>query len=271
MPKVIIPDKICSHCGGNEWYILPSTNRITCYKKHRERNRKREKREAVNLSNWYIRHRIKHDLKREGINTKLLKISDRSVKIYRESILKIRKTKKIMKSFENYKNELEELYDVDTSKMSKEDKRNLYRKRVYVKSKAKKGIQEGYLTEEQYNELIALGPPPSNIDENKEEFIKLNNTKNLSTSEYNRHYYLKNKLRNRLDDKEYATLISTKIKVEQIKQTEQPKKEVESPIVKNQNAEDIIEEYRRLEKRRLEIIKEVEEFNNMVEQLKLIL
>jgi hypothetical protein len=31
MPKVIIPDKICPHCGGNIWYISKTTN--ICYLK----------------------------------------------------------------------------------------------------------------------------------------------------------------------------------------------------------------------------------------------
>ena len=41
MPVKIIEDKICSHCGGNEWYSPPSNiNKLECAKKRKEWNRK---------------------------------------------------------------------------------------------------------------------------------------------------------------------------------------------------------------------------------------
>ena len=40
MPTVIIPDKICSHCGDTKWYINPKTGQKTCYKYILESNKR---------------------------------------------------------------------------------------------------------------------------------------------------------------------------------------------------------------------------------------
>jgi DNA-binding PadR family transcriptional regulator len=40
MPTVIIPDKICSHCGGTEWYYYENKNSYSC------RNEQKEKRKV---------------------------------------------------------------------------------------------------------------------------------------------------------------------------------------------------------------------------------
>ena len=51
MAKVIIPDKICSHCGGNEWYIINSKRdgiSYHCVKKIHE-----------NYINYHKTHKIK--------------------------------------------------------------------------------------------------------------------------------------------------------------------------------------------------------------------
>lgn len=65
MPTVIIPDKICPHCGGTKWYV--HTNYTTCYKKLLEANKryhtsaagkealKRAKnKQSENLTDYYI-------------------------------------------------------------------------------------------------------------------------------------------------------------------------------------------------------------------------
>jgi hypothetical protein len=36
MPTVTIPDKICSHCGGNKWIFDPKKNTYRCSKKATE-------------------------------------------------------------------------------------------------------------------------------------------------------------------------------------------------------------------------------------------
>ncbi len=36
MPTLIIPDKICSHCGGTEWYYYKKKNTYCCRNKQKE-------------------------------------------------------------------------------------------------------------------------------------------------------------------------------------------------------------------------------------------
>jgi hypothetical protein len=33
MPTIIIPDKICSHCGGTKWYVNQKTGQYVCYQR----------------------------------------------------------------------------------------------------------------------------------------------------------------------------------------------------------------------------------------------
>lgn len=41
MPKINLPDKVCSHCGGTLWYYKPSSsNYLTCFEKRREDHKK---------------------------------------------------------------------------------------------------------------------------------------------------------------------------------------------------------------------------------------
>lgn len=67
MPTVIIPDKICSHCGGTKWYINPKTRQELCYQRILESNKryhtskagkealKRAKnKQSENLTDYYI-------------------------------------------------------------------------------------------------------------------------------------------------------------------------------------------------------------------------
>ena len=44
MPTIIIPDKICSHCGGTEWYYNKKNNSYYC------RNKQKDKQKAYNAT-----------------------------------------------------------------------------------------------------------------------------------------------------------------------------------------------------------------------------
>jgi hypothetical protein len=67
MPTVIIPDKICSHCGETKWYVNQKTGQHICYKRILESNKryhtsaagkkalKRAKqKQSENLTDYYI-------------------------------------------------------------------------------------------------------------------------------------------------------------------------------------------------------------------------
>jgi len=71
MPTIVVPKKICSHCGGNKWYINPKTEQEICYEKIMESNRRYHKtkegkialeraraKQRANLTDDYIRQII---------------------------------------------------------------------------------------------------------------------------------------------------------------------------------------------------------------------
>jgi hypothetical protein len=39
MPTIDIPDKICPHCGGTQWYYRENHNYYYCYKKQRDKRK----------------------------------------------------------------------------------------------------------------------------------------------------------------------------------------------------------------------------------------
>ncbi len=39
MPTLIIPEKICSHCGGTEWYYYENKNSYSCRNEQREKQK----------------------------------------------------------------------------------------------------------------------------------------------------------------------------------------------------------------------------------------
>jgi len=137
MAKVVIPDKICPHCGGNTWYdrTINGKSSYECYVKHyinmknwrlnnkdkaRTSNRNWEKRnpeklkqyslkshnlQAATLNDTYIRQLIKsttnRDAKRHGDNTRItsLDISPEQI-IRRREILKVQQFIKKQKNYE---------------------------------------------------------------------------------------------------------------------------------------------------------------------------
>jgi len=46
MPTIVIPKKVCTHCGGTKWYINPKTEQEICYEKLLESNRRYHKTKA---------------------------------------------------------------------------------------------------------------------------------------------------------------------------------------------------------------------------------
>jgi hypothetical protein len=46
MPSIVIPKKICPHCGGNRWYINPKTEQEICHERLLESNRRYHKTES---------------------------------------------------------------------------------------------------------------------------------------------------------------------------------------------------------------------------------
>ena len=46
MPTIVIPKKVCTHCGGTKWYINPKTEQEICYEKIMESNRRYHKTKA---------------------------------------------------------------------------------------------------------------------------------------------------------------------------------------------------------------------------------
>jgi DNA-binding PadR family transcriptional regulator len=46
MPTIVIPKKMCSHCGGTKWYINPKTEQEICYQRLIESNKRYQKTDA---------------------------------------------------------------------------------------------------------------------------------------------------------------------------------------------------------------------------------
>jgi len=92
MPRVIIPDRICPHCGGNEWYIFKNSIRCNLkikegrskYKKSVKAKDKRKERYRILIQNpeyvkkqkeiyskWYLDPKNKEKRKQRLLNAKL--------------------------------------------------------------------------------------------------------------------------------------------------------------------------------------------------------
>lgn len=121
MPKVIIPDKICPHCGGNEWFVsyVKKSNgelrvKYSCMTNVRKANKtfneknsetiklkrlkggqyhnltlKREKQNRDNLSDGYVRVRVARSL-----NKSCKCVTSEEIKNKREELIKMREYKK---------------------------------------------------------------------------------------------------------------------------------------------------------------------------------
>ena len=105
MPSVIIPDKICSHCGGTKWYINSKTNQVICYQKILDSNKryhtstagkaalKRAKnKQSANLTdyyivnNYYINAYIAHGVKidRKHVTKEHIELQRNKIKLERQ-------------------------------------------------------------------------------------------------------------------------------------------------------------------------------------------
>ena len=126
MPTVIIPEKICSHCGGNKWY--QHGNRYWCYIRRNEKEkalRKNRDKEKYNnfrrLTNSYKEILLKEKEKRKEyrklnpiIKKTPLTTAQRSAKYYLNikdnPKYKIKNVSRANKHFERNKEELNDKY-----------------------------------------------------------------------------------------------------------------------------------------------------------------
>ena len=123
MPKVNIPDKICSHCGGNDWYLDPKRNYYTCYLLRQLRIKKYANSHIEELKIRKKAHQIK--------NKEAYKVASR--KFYRKK--RWEKDKKLVRNYPFIKNPN---YERDKSR---KDSKEL--KKHYLKKELKKmGISD---------------------------------------------------------------------------------------------------------------------------------
>lgn len=108
MPTIKIRNKICSHCGGNRWYINPKTEQSICYEKLMESNRRYQstkrgkialerarKKERDNITDNYLRQLIYLSIYNEtGETIDRQAISKSHLEKYRENI-KFKRTHKL--------------------------------------------------------------------------------------------------------------------------------------------------------------------------------
>jgi hypothetical protein len=100
MPTVIIPEKICSHCGGNRWYVYPKQGYKSCYQKILESNKRYHKssegkaalkraknKQSENLTDYYIVNNYYVNLyKKEGITINRKDVTQEQIEIQRNKI-----------------------------------------------------------------------------------------------------------------------------------------------------------------------------------------
>ena len=62
MPTIVIPKKICSHCGGTKWYINPNTEQEICYQKLMDSNKRYHKTKAGKIALERARAKERNEL-----------------------------------------------------------------------------------------------------------------------------------------------------------------------------------------------------------------
>jgi hypothetical protein len=107
MPSIVIPKKICPHCGGNRWYINPKTEQEICHEKLLESNRRYHKtdsgkaalerarqKERDELTDNYLRQLIYSSIYNEtGEQITRKSISKEHLKKYRKNLEFVRQNK----------------------------------------------------------------------------------------------------------------------------------------------------------------------------------
>lgn len=123
MAKVTIPDKICPHCGGTEWYS--NSKGYNCVKYMQEYNskyttkyhrtskghiavEKARQKERNNLSDNYIRNSIYVLAYREGVKINRKNITAEQIERQRQSLIAFRQLKQLKTQNHDSKSETQE-------------------------------------------------------------------------------------------------------------------------------------------------------------------
>lgn len=90
MPTIVIPKKVCSHCGGTKWYINPKNEQEICYQRLMESNKRyhktKEGKMALERARCKEREKITDNYIRQLIYSSIY--NETGDKIHRKSIPK---------------------------------------------------------------------------------------------------------------------------------------------------------------------------------------
>lgn len=289
MATIIIPDKICPHCGGNTWYTVGKKYFI-CKKKRIEQNKKyaiihrdninsyrrewrRKNPERTKELNKYYRSKY-----RERVKATKRKYSRRIVDKMSDSYIK-----KCIKDAIRMQNKKGEIKVIVSSQDISQDQVNKYRESLIRSKEIRNDIKKQMIMEtmEDYNNLVAVGTTENendtltnNLNSLQEQYDKLTEymksasfrTCSHKGSVYNKRSTLKGKINVFKEALGMPLLVSgftkSTIKTPIVK---------EVVIPKETTPKSVIDEYRELEARRKEILDDVNQFNEYLESLKLVL
>jgi len=203
MATVIIPDKICPHCGGNKWFIS-TTGQVVCSRLNNERSKQYRLR---NLEKCRERERAyKHRIVRELSDTYIIfqlkslgfadsQINDITMEKYRSYVKIHRKVGQLNREVmdkqkqdvEELKRQYEELGN-SLSSLPSEKKNAVYQKRSYIKKKL--------MSIGEYENLAVLGvETKQSLDEMKAELETLQPDFDKSYEERKKVYDRRKKLK----------------------------------------------------------------------------
>ena len=132
MPTIVIPKKICSHCGGNKWYINPKTEQNICYEKIMESNRRYHKTNVGKAALERARQKERNTLT-DNYLRQLIYLS-----IYNETGEKITRKSIPKEHLKKYRQNLEFRRQNKVSKHGKEQ-----RKQANTKTHRERNLQNG--------------------------------------------------------------------------------------------------------------------------------
>lgn len=266
MAKVIIPDKICRICGGNEWYNskrcvhcsgkagekyrathkAEHLNSVVCWQKNNPLktkiiNRLSKKKAAVLLTDAYIRHTIYCTAKYNNVHRDLHEISDHEVEMTRTHIIKLRTLKKA-RQMEN-----------STTVIPKKEKGN--------RSKTKRLLKLEEL--HSYLDPTVTLSISTNVRDNKRWALR----KELGVRTIEEVEEAINSLKQELAN-EFSSKIDSSTTITELAKTALVGDERKT-VAKSSDDNDVVAEFKKLEERRQEILQYVEAFNNYVESFKI--
>lgn len=117
MARVTIPERVCPHCGGNEWYagyFLHDGIKHPYYKcvvraaEHDKGDKRSSKRSVEKITNGYIRRLLKHSARRVGTIIDFSQLTQEDYEMYREGLQIKRINKKLIKNEGNIMKTIEE-------------------------------------------------------------------------------------------------------------------------------------------------------------------